>query len=81
MDVDVFEGDLAVAVEAEHDHACDPEGEDVARGGEDGGGVEVGEELVIGLFGGAGGGPAHGGDWPEGGGEPGVEDVGVLFHA
>src|SRR5206468_4014139 len=78
VDVDVFKGNVAVAVEAEHDHTCDPEGEDVAGGGEYGGRVEVGEELVFGFFGGAGVGPAHGGDWPECGGEPGVEDVGVL---
>ncbi len=78
MNVDIFERDLAAAVEPEHHHAGNPQREDVACGGEDGGGVEVGEELVFGCGGGAGVGPAHGGDGPECGGEPGVEDVGVL---
>ena len=68
---DVPEGGLAHEVVACHHHAGDPEEEDVRAGDEVGGGVVKGE--VGGLLG-----PAEDGEGPEPGGEPGVEDVGVL---
>ncbi len=63
-----------------HHHAADPEGDDLACRGEDAGGVERFEEA-LGLRGLSGIGPAEGGEGPEGGAEPGVEDVGVLDEA
>ncbi len=64
---------------AEHDHAGDPEEEDVEAGDEEGGGVEGGEvfgelRFAVGVC----VGPAEGGEGKEAGGEPGVEDVGLL---
>ena len=67
-------------VAVHHHHAADPERDDLAGGGEDGGGVE-GREQAGGLRGLRGVGPAERGEGPEGAGEPGVEDVGVLDEA
>ena len=114
VDVDLLEGDgfgeLARAaighrdveheVAAEHDHAGDPEEEDVEAGDEQGGGVEGGEiggEVRGSRFEVRGGrqmqgsfaalrmtillciaGPAEDGEGEQAGGEPGVEDVGLL---
>ena len=70
-EVDGVEGHLAGVLDAEHDHAGDPEEEDVVAGLHDAAGVEGAE--VVGLVG-----PAQGGMRPEAGAEPGVEDVRVL---
>lgn len=59
---------------AEHHHPGDPEEQDVVAGDENAGGIELFE------FGG-GVRPAHGGEGPQAGGEPGVEDVRVLHPA
>ncbi len=61
-------------VEAEHHHPGDPEEEDVVAGDQDGVRVELRERL--GLLG-----PAERGEGPQTGGEPGVQDVGVLVPA
>ncbi|CAM5735024.1 hypothetical protein STENM223S_03475 [Streptomyces tendae] len=61
-------------VEAEHHHPGDPEEEDVVAGDQDGVRVELRERL--GLLG-----PAERGERPQAGGEPGVQDVGVLVPA
>ena len=74
VDVDVLEGHVAHVELAEDDHAGHPEGDDVAGGGEDAGRVEL--RQLGGFLG-----PAQGRVGPEGGGEPGVEDVGVLREA
>ena len=71
VEVDGVEGDVVHVLDSHHDHAGDPEEEDVVAGFEDGAGVEVAE--VFGLVG-----PAEGGVRPEAGAEPGVQDVGVL---
>ena len=60
------------AVVAAHDHASDPEEENLRGGDKRVGGIErlqVGSLLVR---------PAEGGEWPELRREPGVKDVGVL---
>ena len=94
MDVDLAEGDgvlqLALAavghghveheVAAEHDHAGDPEEEDVEAGDEKLGwieGGEVGREVRLAGVG-VRIGPAEDGEGKQAGGEPGVEDVGLL---
>ena len=72
MDVDAVERDIAHVVEAGHDHAGDPEGDDVAAGGQNAGGV-----IAFEVGGGVG--PSKGAMGPEGAlGEPGVQNVGVL---
>jgi hypothetical protein len=61
-------------VAAEHDHARDPEEEDVEAGDEELRGIEggeVGREFVAAV-------PAEDGEGQQAGGEPGVEDVGLL---
>ncbi len=61
-------------VEAEHHHPGDPEEQDVVAGDQDGVRVELREAL--GLLR-----PAERGERPQAGGEPGVQDVGVLVPA
>ena len=72
VDVYLAEGDFAVhAVRAHQHHARHPEEDD----------VEAGDEDVAGVVGFEVGGvvrPALGGEWPQRGGEPGVEHVFVL---
>ena len=74
VNIDLAERDIAHEFDAEHGHAGDPEEEDVEAGDERGGGVEV--LQVFGLIR-----PAEGGERPEAGAEPGVEDVGILTQA
>ena len=64
-------GISAGQLDSEHDHARNPEEDDVARRGEDVGGIE-GAQL-IGLLG-----PAQRGEGPQARREPGVEHVGVA---
>ncbi|MDT4793166.1 hypothetical protein FQZ97_256800 [compost metagenome] len=77
VDVDGLERDLRGAVRVlhqvhgQHDHAGDPEEDDVEAGDQHVGGVEGLEEL--GLFR-----PAEGGEGPQARAEPGVEHVFVL---
>ena len=71
VDVDLAERDVAHELDAEHDHAGDPEEQDVEAGDQQRGGVE--RAQVGGLVG-----PAEGGEGPQAGAEPGVENVGVL---
>ena len=73
VDVDVAEGDLAREVKRAHDHACDPERDDVAGGDQDLGG------MVLGKLGGVIR-PALRGEGPQLAGEPGVQNVLVLVH-
>ena len=70
-DVHVTKRHIARELEPEHDHAGDPEEDDVEAGDQHIGGIEVGHlrRRV---------GPAQGGKRPQGGGEPGVEHVVVL---
>jgi hypothetical protein len=72
VEVDGLEGQGARELEAHHDHARDPEEEDVVAGLEEGVGVE-GLEVGVLLVG-----PAEGGEGEEAGAEPRVEDVLVL---
>ena len=67
-------GDVQHEVAAEHDHAGDPEEEDVEAGDQELRGVEGGEVGSEGV----GSVPAEDGEGEEAGGEPGVEDVGFL---
>ena len=67
---------FVVEFEAGHDHAGNPEEDDVGSGDE-GGGWVVGMEAMAFHF--LLVGPAHGGQGPEPGGGPGVEDVFVLL--
>ena len=71
MDVDLPEGDLIHEVKPHHHHPGHPEKEDVEGGDQDGRGVK--ELELRGL-----GGPAQGGEGPQGRREPGVQDVGFL---
>ncbi len=73
VDVDLAEGHVAHELEAHHDHARHPEEDDVEAGDQDRGGVEG--LQARGLFR-----PAQGGEGPEGGAEPGVEDIRVLLQ-
>ena len=73
VEIDGVEGYIAHVLDAEHDHAGDPEEEDVVACFEDCAGVEVAE--VGGVVG-----PAEGGVGPEAGAEPCVQDVGVLAN-
>ncbi len=72
-DIDVAERHLAGEVQGQHDHARHPEEDDVETGDQHAGG-----QVVLQLPGVVG--PAQGGEGPQGGGEPGVEDVLVLFQ-
>ena len=73
MDVDILERDLPHEFEPHHLHPGNPEEDDVKTGDQDRGGIK-GFQLR-GLVR-----PAERGERPEGGGEPGVEDIGVLFQ-
>ena len=68
------EGGLVLELHGGHDHPRHPEVEDVASGDHQVRGVEVAQ--VLGLLR-----PAERSERPEGGGEPGVEHVGVLLQA
>ena len=71
MEDDVAEGNVIHELAAGHDHARDPEEDDVGCG------AEVGRRVVAGEVGGLVG-PAERREGPEPGREPGVENVGVL---
>ena len=71
VNVDFVKRHVAGEFEPHHDHAGDPEENDVKTGDQHVGGVEGVE--VFGVFG-----PAQGGEGPQRRGEPGVEHVGVL---
>ena len=73
VDVHILERNFAHELYAHHHHPGDPEEDDVKRGDERGGGIEGFQfrRLVR---------PAHRRERPEGGGEPCVEDVFVLFQ-
>ena len=73
MAIDLLEGHLSSEVDSKHDHASDPEENDIPSSLQHGRGVEV--LQVGGLVG-----PAHDGEGPEARGEPGVEDVLVLLQ-
>ena len=64
-------GAFAGEMQAHHHHPGDPEEDDVEAGDQGVGGIEPAQ--VLRLFG-----PAQGRERPQGGGEPGVEDVLVL---
>ena len=70
MDEDGVEGGLLGLLTAGEDHAGHPEEDDVIARDQHVGGVEI--VQVLGLFG-----PAQGREGPQGGGEPGVQHVGV----
>ncbi len=88
VDVDLAEGDgvgegargavghrdVEHEVGAEHDHAGDPEEEDVEAGDEELGGIEGWRSGWVAAV----AGPAEDGKGKQAGGEPGVEDVGFL---
>ena len=69
---DGVEGRAAGEAKAEHDHARHPEEEDVEAGDEDVGRIE---DAIVGRV----VRPPHRRERPEAGGEPGVEDVGLLL--
>ena len=71
-EIDVLEGQLFAVLKARHDHACDPEKDDVGPGDQVRGGVEG---LERGRF----FRPAHGRKGPQPRGKPGVEHVGILL--
>ena len=71
MQVDGVEGFHTGELDAEHHHARHPEEEDVCAGFHHRGGIEV--LQVGGLLR-----PAERGEWPQSGGEPGVEHVFIL---
>ena len=71
VNVDLTKRNLARHLDAQHDHAGDPEEENIEAGVEQRGGVERLE--ILGLAG-----PAHRREGPESRAEPGVEDIGVL---
>ena len=70
-EIDVAERQVAHELVARHDHARDPEEDDVRPGDQVGRGVELLQRVRL-LR------PAHRGKRPEPGAEPGVEHVGVL---
>ena len=73
VDHDVMEGNLMREVQRAHDHAGDPQGDDVAGGDEGARGMVLGElGRVVG--------PALRRKGPQLAGEPGVEHVLVLMH-
>ena len=70
--VDLVKGHLAVPeLEPHHDHARDPEEDDIEAGHQHAGGVEIPEAFA--LFG-----PAQRGEGPERRAEPGIEHILVL---
>jgi len=70
-EINILERQLPHVFVARHDHARDPEENDVRPGDEIGGRIKLLQR--VGLLG-----PTHRGKRPEPGTEPGVEDVGVL---
>mmetsp|Transcript_83519 Transcript_83519/g.215089 ORF Transcript_83519/g.215089 Transcript_83519/m.215089 type:complete len:366 (+) Transcript_83519:1325-2422(+) len=74
VQVDLREGRLAGQCDAHHDHARDPEEEDVVTSLKHGRRVEV-LEVGVGLVW-----PAHGGEGPEARREPGVQDIRILLQ-
>lgn len=70
MDVDIAKRHIGHQLEAHHDHSGDPEKENIEAGYENRSGIENLE--VSGLFR-----PAQRGKGPQGGREPGIEDIGV----
>mmetsp|Transcript_498 Transcript_498/g.824 ORF Transcript_498/g.824 Transcript_498/m.824 type:complete len:496 (+) Transcript_498:478-1965(+) len=70
--VDHLKGGLAGELDAHHHHAGHPEEQDVVPRLQALGGVEPLEVLALRV------GPAHGGEGPQAGGEPGVQHVVVL---
>ena len=75
----VRHGDVKHEVSAEHDHACDPEKKDIGAGDKQLGGVE-GLKVRILLVDGGITCPAKDAERQQAGGEPGVEDVGLLTN-
>ena len=73
MDVHFLEGHFTHELLAHDDHTGHPEEEDVEAGNENAGGIVLLQRF--GIFG-----PAHSGEGPQGGGEPGVEDVRILLE-
>ena len=73
VDEDGIEGHLTRVLQGGEDHTGDPEGDDIVAGNQGVGGVEVSQ--ILGLLG-----PAQSGEGPEGGGEPGVQSIGILGH-
>ncbi|OPY86789.1 MAG: hypothetical protein A4E72_01610 [Syntrophus sp. PtaU1.Bin208] len=71
MEIDIPEGDVVHDVFPHHHHPCHPEEEDVKAGNEQRGGIKGLQGL--GLIR-----PAQGGKRPEGGAEPGIQDVLLL---
>ena len=71
VQVDGFEGDFVCDGKLHHHHPSHPEKDDIRPGDQGGGGEIFGQ--FRGLFG-----PAKGANWPEAGGEPCVEDVGIA---
>jgi len=71
VQVDVVEGHLIHEVQPHHHHPGHPEEEDVEAGDQDRGGVEGGQLRGFVR-------PAQGGEGPEGRGEPGVQNIGLL---
>ena len=74
VDKDGVEGRLAHVLDAREDHPGHPEEDDVIAGDQGVGGVEVLQVLAVCVR------PAQGGEGPQGGGEPGVQGVGVLVQ-
>ena len=70
MNVDIFEGDVSHKLQTHHHHPGYPEEEDVKTCHQHGGGIELLE--LFRLFR-----PSHGGERPEGGAEPGIQDIGL----
>ncbi len=71
VDVHLVERHVAHELDAHHDHARDPEENDVESGDEHISGIEVLERVRL-LW------PAERAEWPQGRGEPGIENVLVL---
>ncbi len=71
MNVDLLERHFIHKLEAHHHHTRDPEKQDIEAGYQTGCGIEL---IQSGGF----VGPAHGREWPQGRGEPGVEDIRFL---
>ena len=79
-EIDVAKRHFAHVLVPRHDHARDPEENDVRPGDKVGGRVEGLQGWILGVPGFVAG-PAHRGEGPEPGTAPGVEDVGVLGEA
>ena len=79
-EVHVFEGHLPHVFITGHDHAGDPEEDDVRAGDQIGGRIECPECFIFGIALGIPG-PPHGGKWPQPRTEPGVKHVRILRPA